>query len=146
MFEAKITALELQLQGRFDQLELALLAYHDEHGTFPPTKYQAEDGGPTHSWRVLLVPYTGGGDGYSEYDFSQEWNSTNNLRALDNGRIGSIFREDEDSPIATILAVGEDGQWPSDRLLKSRLVRKGKDRFLLVEDPESEVHWMEPKY
>ncbi len=44
------------------------------------------------------------------------------------------------------LVIGEGDEWPSSKPLRSRLVTKGKDRFLLVEYPDSNVHWMEPKY
>jgi hypothetical protein len=132
--------------SRFKQLELALLFYHEEHGAFPPTKYQPVAGGPIHSWRVLLVPHTSRSFGsYSDYDFSQEWNSTNNLQAL--GRTAPVnFRFDDDGEIAHYLAIGDGEEWPSKEPLKSRLITKGEDRFLLVEYPDSDIHWMEPRY
>lgn len=146
---------ETKWRGKFAQIELALLIYHDEHAAFPPRKYQPEPGGPIHSWRVLLVPYTSGDKRYSAYDFTQEWNSTNNVQALSgweapNRRTmpSGIFRmaHGGDGDIAHYLAIGEDDDWPSRNPLKSFWVKKGKDRFLLVEDPDSKIHWMEPTY
>jgi hypothetical protein len=148
IYEARNISKDYLSQGRFAQLEAMLLVYHDEHGTFPPTKYQREAGGPIHSWRVLLVPHTSRGfiERYSQYDFSQQWNSTNNLQALGRMPYFSYFNMDGDGDITHYLAIGENDEWPSKKPLKSRLITKGKDRFLLVEDPDSKTHWMEPKY
>lgn len=142
-------------ESRLAQLKVALEIYHREHGAFPPTKYQPVAGGPIHSWRVLLVPHTSADERYSNYDFTQEWNSAWNAQALRAGptvlpRVAPSrwFRlgDEGDGDTAHYLAIGEDDDWPSRKPLKSLLVRKGKDRFLLVEDPDSEVHWMEPKW
>jgi hypothetical protein len=137
----------LSSQARFEFIEAALLVYYEEHGAFPPTQYQPVAGGPIHSWRILLVPSIAGRQ--SKYDFSQEWNSLNNLQAL--GRVPPSYgyfriHGHSDIDIAHYLAIGDEDEWPSRKPLRSRLVTKGKDRFLLVEFPESEIHWMEPKY
>lgn len=125
-------------------MRCALLVYHERHGTFPPTKYQANSNGPIHSWRVLLLPYLDvDAKRYSEYDFSQEWNSPKNMAAL--GDIPNFYSLDANH-LANYLAVADDDDWPSEKPLKSRLVTKGKDRFLVVEYPDSDIHWMEPKY
>lgn len=133
--------------AKFNQIEAALLIYHQEHGAFPSTRYQPESGGPIHSWRVLLYP--GIPERHTKYDFAQEWNSTNNLRAL--ARVPPYFsyfrmHTQGDNDITHYLAIGENDEWPGKRPLKSRLITKGKDRFLVVEYPESTIHWMEPKY
>ena len=138
---------DVRSRGRFSQMEVALLEYHKKHGAFPPTKYQPVAGGPVHSWRVLILPYTSPGfiERYPKYDLSQEWNSPANLSAL--GRMApSFFRMDGDGDSAHYIAIGDGDEWPSKKPLRSRLVTKGEDRFLLVEYPDSEIHWMEPKY
>ena len=44
------------------------------------------------------------------------------------------------------MAVADpDWEWPVDWPLNTYLVRKGSSRFLIVELPESGIHWMEPK-
>jgi len=136
-----------QSLSRFAQLENLLIIYHSRHGTFPPTQFQLEPGEPIHSWRVLLAQHTYSDfvTRFEEYDFSQQWNSSNNLalwrHAPQGFRIGS-----ETGQVAHYLAIGNDDVWPSEWPLKSRLVVIGDDRFLLFEDPDSTVHWMEPKY
>ncbi len=57
-----------------------------------------------------------------------------------------FFRFNGEGETTQYLAIGEGDEWPSRKPLRSRLVIKGKDRFLLVEYPDSNIHWMEPKY
>jgi hypothetical protein len=45
-----------------------------------------------------------------------------------------------------VLAIGEDDEWPSKAPLRAIMLKKGDDRLLLVDYPDSEIHWMEPKY
>lgn len=146
--DAAIRGKDVRSQARFYQLEVMLHLYHEEHGAFPPTKYQPEPGGPIHSWRVLLVPHTSRSfiERYSQYDFSQEWNSTNNLQALGRMPLFGYFSMNSNGDVAQYLAIGDNDEWPSRKPLRSRLITKGKDRFLLVEYPDSDIHWMEPKY
>ncbi len=144
LLEVRNAAKDMVSQGRFGQIEGLLRMYYDEHGAFPPTKYQPVAGGPIHSWRVLLIPSLGE---RRNYDFSQEWNSPTNLQAL--GRLpphSNYFRLDGDSESTHYLSIGEDEQWPATKPLRSRLITKGKDRFLVIEYLDSEIHWMEPKY
>jgi hypothetical protein len=146
--EARKITMEYLSQGKFDQIEAMLLMYHEEHGTFPPAKYQRQAGGPAHSWRVLLVPYTSPrfGAHFSNYDFSREWDSTNNLQTLGHMPHFPYFSLDGDGDTTHYLAVSDGEAWPFKKALRSRLITKGTDRFLLVENPESDVHWMEPKF
>jgi hypothetical protein len=147
--EDRNIAKDLRSQSKFAQLEFMLLAYHDKYGVFPPTKYQPVAGGPIHSWRVLLGSRTSLNltERYSKYDHSQEWNSPNNLQVFSNMPYFNYFRlADDDSDISNYLAIGEDDEWPAKKPLRSRLITKGKDRFLIVEDPDSQIHWMEPKH
>ena len=130
LLDAANRVTELRSQSRFNHLALALQLYHDDYGAFPPTKYQPVAGGPVHSWRVLLVAQTQGHEVYSQYDFSKKWSSTNNLQAL-NGWPSRSFRFDGEGDTTHYLAIGEGDEWPSSKPLRSRLVTKGKDRFLL---------------
>ena len=70
----KRRASEVISDSKFIQLEYALLAYYDDHHTFPPSKYQKSQGDPTHSWRVLLMPYLDSDSAkrFQFYNFSEE--------------------------------------------------------------------------
>ena len=146
--EAREIGKDYLSQSKFSQIEAMLLLYHDKHGAFPPSKCQTEAGGPMHSWRVLLVPYTARGfmERYSGYDFSQVWNSSNNLHALAGMPHFTYYKMSGEGDIANYLTIGEGDEWPSKTPLKTRFITKGNDRFLLVEYPGSDIHWMEPRY
>jgi hypothetical protein len=146
--ELRTVVTECRSESRFAQIEAMLLNYHDQHGAFPPIKYQPKTNGPIHSWRVLLMPYADVDfkERLAKYDFSQEWNSPENLKALANMRYFNYLSGNADNEITDYLAIGDGDEWPSHKPLKSYLVTKGKDRFLLVEYPDSDVRWMEPRY
>ncbi len=156
--EAERVNEEFWSHAKFRQIERMLLLYHEEHGAFPPTKYQVEPGGPVHSWRILLLPHAGASfkERFAAYDFSQAYNSSNNLQALENMPDFDYFSiKDGRSYWADYLTIGEGDKWPSNGALRHRhgkkplrayLVEKGDDRFLLVELPGLMIHWREPKY
>jgi len=140
----------LMREGKFARIQLLLLNYHMEHGRFPPARYQPKAGGPVHSWRVLLITQI---DTYpkersSKYNFSEEWNSPGNLAAI--GECSDWFSRHDGRDIKTdkanYLTIADGDEWPSHKPLDAFLVTKGKDRFLLVDDPDSLVHWMQPKF
>ena len=87
--EARGEGKTARYDNRFAQIREMLLLYHDEHGHFPPIRYRLNDHSPVHSWRVLLVPYSDVDykKRYLSYDFSKEWNSEENFKALRN-RLG----------------------------------------------------------
>lgn len=117
--------------------------YHDEFDSFPPARYQPKAGGPVHSWRILLLHDTDP-ELYSKYNFSEKWNSPRNL-AIGESFQSAYFRLNENNK-ATYLTIADGDEWPSDEPLNAFLVTKGADWFLVVEYPDSGVHWMEPKF
>lgn len=134
--------------SRFAQIRLALLNYHHDYGRFPPTRYQPKANGPTHSWRVLLLPYR---DPFtrklcSKYNFSEEWNSPGNLAVVQSLQPEMHVFSMNENNVANYLAIGDGDEWPSDTPLKAWVVTRGKDQFLLFEYPASSVKWAEPKY
>jgi hypothetical protein len=145
---------KLRSQANFDHLELAFQIYHRTHGEFPPTRYQAEPNGPIHSWRVLLAPHFAEEHArlFQSWDFFKEWDSDENLRVFGNApphlRIYNPKLVDygRSSEFTQYLAIGELDEWPTETPLASRLIVCGKDRFLLVEAPDSRIQWLEPKF
>lgn len=136
----------------FGQIQLMLHNYHNEYGSFPPTRYQAAPNGPTHSWRVLLLPYMDvpGRQLYAKYDFTKEWNSPDNLKVSRSlSPVTQVFSLDRKTHITNYLTVGKVDKWPTwpyFKPLNAYLVTAGEDRFLLVEYPDSQIYWTRPKY
>lgn len=134
---------DIRSEGRLAQIAFALEIYHDDRRAFPPTRYQPVADGPVHSWRVLLFPIYR--NPQVTADYSQMWNSPKNVETLGQMAPG-FWRFDGEGETTHYLAIGEGDEWPTSKPLRSRLVTKGKDRFLLVEYPDSNIHWMEPRY
>ena len=57
------------------QLYRATCEYVDAYGTYPPAYTVDSEGTPLHSWRVLLLPYLGEEDLYSQIRLNEAWNS-----------------------------------------------------------------------
>jgi hypothetical protein len=52
----------------------------------------------------------------------------------------------DDNGITNYLTISDGDEWPSGGALKSIVVIKGNDHFIVVESPDSQINWMEPKY
>ncbi|MBS0266896.1 MAG: DUF1559 domain-containing protein [Planctomycetes bacterium] len=69
--------------SRLRFLALACANYEAKYGTFPPAYIADSQGRPMHSWRVLILPYLGRDDLYSEYNFDEPWNGPQNIKLLE---------------------------------------------------------------
>jgi hypothetical protein len=106
-------------RSRFDQLEVILQSYHQDHGEFPPVKYQVDPDGPFHSWRVLLLPYLGSHIGrLDNYNFGKHWDSEHNLTAVGTNCPVNFSLKGSGtanmSQFTHFLTIGNDGRWPSE--------------------------------
>lgn len=128
-------------------LELLLNMYYHEHGIYPPIKYQRNPEEPYHSWRVLLLKYMSPDwkDVYDKYDFSLEWNSIANLKVVGNDTPRYYYIE-ESSFETHYLAINPNDIWPFKGFAKARIFNVDDSHFILVEYPESDIHWAEPKF
>lgn len=60
------------------RITLAMLIYERKNGTLPPAYTFDEQGNPLHSWRVLLLPYLGYDELYSQIRLDEPWDSPHN--------------------------------------------------------------------
>lgn len=69
-------------QGRdlvnMKSLAVALNAYSDRYGTYPPPVVLDGGGKPLYSWRVLILPFMGYDDLYKQFDLKQPWDGVSN--------------------------------------------------------------------
>jgi len=65
------------------QIALALMAYRDAHGDFPPAVVADAAGRPMHSWRTLILPYIDERALHDIYDFSQPWDAPRNRKVAE---------------------------------------------------------------
>ena len=128
-----------------------LKEYHRDHGAFPPRYVADEPGKAMHSWRVLLLPYLEEKEFYDQYDFDEPWNGPRNSALAKTLRADTFAYCKPDGstrghPWTDYVAVAPpDVEWPAKGPLKAFEVMEGSDRFLVVELPDSGIHWMEPR-
>jgi prepilin-type processing-associated H-X9-DG protein len=77
---AREAARRMACSNRLKQLGLAMHNYHDVHRRFPPAAGPRTDGEADVSWRVALLPFCEQRALYDKYDFSQPWDSEQNLK------------------------------------------------------------------
>ncbi len=138
-----------QCSNNLREIALALNAYHDAHGTYPPAYLADTKGKPMHSWRVLVLPFLGQQELFDEYDFSQPWNGPANRRLLD--RMPDVYRcpaeenlASTDTSYAMIVAAGTISDGPTGKSRKEITDGAGKT-LLVVESSPSGISWLEPR-
>lgn len=78
------------------QLGIAMHAYHDTNGHFPPAVVTDKNGKPLYSWRVLILPYIEQEAVYRAWKLDEPWDSPNNRRLSDT--VIKIFCEPTEPP------------------------------------------------
>ena len=134
------------------QIAMALHAYHQANGCFPPAYIADRNGKPMHSWRLLLLPHMDLGDLYNLYNFTQPWDGPKNKMVFDtpirvylcpsdpNGR-ASRFPQ-----TSYVAVVGPNTAWAGEKPRK--LTDFGKDAshtIMLIEVTNSGISWAEPR-
>ena len=145
-------------KNNLKQIGLAIHAYHDEYGSFPPAFIPDKEGRPAHSWRVLLLPYMDEQRLYSQYRFDEPWDSPHNSTLAN--KIPSAYRcpsftkshwhhdpETEHSlRMTNYVAISTAGAvFDGTQTTSIEEIRDGTDKTLVVAEvrPHS-VHWMQP--
>ena len=130
-------------------LSLALLAYHDAQGMFPPAYIADENGRPMHSWRVLILPYLDRQDIWMIYRMNEPWDGPNNRKLADIDL--EVFKCPSDTETPTtmtnyVAVVGPNTAWPGTQQISLKDLSDGVGQtILLVEVANSGIHWMEPR-
>jgi hypothetical protein len=132
------------------QIALAVIAYQDANGTFPPAYEVDKNGKPMHSWRTRILPYTDHASLYSVYDFTKPWDAPANNAAL-NTSVPCYECPDEASKVSLpgrtnyFAIVGPNASWSGDKPRKFADFGKDASRtILLVEVGDSDIAWTEP--
>lgn len=140
----------LRCSSHLRQIGVALLAYHDDHGTLPPAVLLDKAGTPMHSWRVLLLPYLGEQALYDRYDFDQPWDGPDNLLLLSS--MPGVYASPSDSGAVashatSYLAVTGDGTaFPAQGPVSLAMIADGtSETGLIAESSGSSILWLEPE-
>ena len=70
----------ISCQNNMRQLQLGILNYESAYAEFPNPMFQAGDGAPKHSWRVMILPFIEGQALFDQYQFNEPWDGPNNSK------------------------------------------------------------------
>ena len=76
-------ASRMQSANNLKQIALAMHAYNDANGHFPPQAVYDKDGKPLLSWRVLILPYVEQNELYKQFHLDEPWDSENNKKLME---------------------------------------------------------------
>jgi hypothetical protein len=151
--QAREAARRSHRKSNLEHIGLALHNYHDVFNSFPPAYIADEHGKPMHSWGVLILPFLETNleqmHLYDSYDFSQPWDSDNNLWLQD--AMPAVFRgpsaEEPQSSFTHYAAVSGTGCiFNGDSSAGIRDVLDGLSATLMVgEVSELEIPWTKPE-
>jgi hypothetical protein len=136
--------------NKLKQIGVALHTYRTKYGEFPPSAIRDSHNQALLSWRVLLLPMLGEERTYKELDLKQGWNSEKNRRATTAPLAGYRCLNDaasERPAITSYVAItGPGAAWPPDRpASESHLPDTFAGTILLIECPDSDIGWAEPR-
>lgn len=157
---AQEAARRTQCRGDLPWLRSCLRNYVDAFGTLPPAVIRDDNGRPMHSWRVLLMDHNRRSPwGYDDdatqpkYRFDEPWDSPNN-RKLES-TYHQVFACESDPGSHEfrranyVAVVGENTLWPPtgprDFGDLENPHAQYAEKILLIELPDSDIHWMEPR-
>ena len=101
-----------------------------------------------HSWRVLILPFPGKLKLYNQYDFSEPWDSQDNLKLLRwRPQAFGLHGGDNKGTHTNYLAVlGPRTMWPFEETVTFDLVTDGPSGTIhFVENVGSNIQWTEPR-
>lgn len=135
-------------QNRMRQIAMALVSYHERHGSFPPAYVLGNDGKPWHSWRVLILPELGSSSLFNEYHFDEPWDGPRNKALI--SKMPDVFA----CPAAYVsqpgitnyaAVVGSATIWPEQYSISRDDIRDGTNQtVLIVESCDGDIIWTSP--
>jgi type II secretory pathway pseudopilin PulG len=136
------------------RLGLALRAYCDAYGSFPPAYVADADGYPMHSWRVLILPFLEQQEIYDQYRFDEPWNGPHNAELQERTKpaLHGLFTCPNENwsqrprTVSYLAVVGSDAAWPGPRgRTQAELSGKRADTAQIVEVHDSGIQPFEPR-
>jgi hypothetical protein len=149
--QPRINTRSMQCRNNQRQVALALHAYADQHGHFPPAYIADANGKPMHSWRVLILRELDRRDLYDAYDFNEPWNGPHNSKlASAMPKVYECPSQQNKTPNCAnyVAVVGPRTIWPGEKLrgINEIMAKDGSDHTVFfLELPNSDINWMEPR-
>jgi hypothetical protein len=138
----------VQCVNNLKQITLALHAYHERYGSFPPAYVADASGRRMHSWRVLILPFLEQSALHERYDFNEPWNGPHNIRLVD--EMPYVFDCPSRYPApkgrtSYVVITGPGTMFPGVRSVKYTDVTDGGSCSLaVVETANTAIPWTAP--
>jgi prepilin-type processing-associated H-X9-DG protein len=136
-------------KNNLTQFAIALLNYHETHGSFPPAYVNDKDGRPLYSWRVLILPEVDQQPLYDQLRLDEPWDSPHNRPLLDVDIPVFCCPSDENvgKGMTNYFAViGPETVWPApDACRLDDITDHQSTTILVVEVANTGIHWAEPR-
>lgn len=140
-------------------IALALEGYHAAHGKYPPAFVADAGGTPTHSWRVLILPYLGYSELHQRYSFDEPWDGPRNRKLWDlipevyqcpgrqqcAGIRGQPFGKLPANATHYFAVVGDETIWPPEgQVSKSDIIDGLANTIAVIEHSGATQPWTAP--
>lgn len=143
----------MRCENNLRQIGLAVRNYADTYGCYPPTCTYDKSGRPMHSWRLLILPFMDASGTYEKCNFTEPWDSPNNLKLLADRKSVYKCRTDQTAwaPNSTttsyVAIVGRRAKWRHRNAESTdhKLHNQAAEAFLVIEMANSGIQWTEPK-
>lgn len=148
-----------QCANNLKHIGVALHAYHDQYGSFPPSYLADPDGKRLHSWRALILPFLDearGQQGLSgTYSIDEAWDGPNNYPLANEvprsqrSKLLGYFHcwgdPEHECETSYLAVIGPDTVWPAGQTMSLSQIPCPAETIMLVEVIDSGVKWSEPK-
>ena len=151
---ARHAANESLCHANLFKLCFALRMYDDANGALPPAHINGANGNPSHSWRVLILPYldSWGIDGnaiHQAYDFSEPWNGPTNVSLptpVPKSRFACPCGSEQHTTLTSyVVLVGPHTLFLGSATVSISELPESVDPILVVEITNSDIQWIEPR-
>lgn len=149
---AREAARRMHCSANLKQIAYALHNYHDLYGSLPPAYAADDEGRPTHSWRVLILPFIDEQRLYDQYRFDEPWDSLHNRTLAD--QMPGMFvcpsnahrHSGEVTAPSYVAVLGADTAWPWNRGRSfGEFVDEPASTLLAMEYHGEPIEWTDPR-
>lgn len=139
---------QLKSASNLRKLVVAAHTFHHGQRRFPASQ-ESNPKHPEikHSWRVTLLPYLGYNELYEQYNFSEPWNSPDNLKVLT--QMPDVFRHPNESKDSTytnyIGFAGENTALGLNKGVSLEKIQDGTSQTLLFVESQGRIPWTKPE-
>jgi hypothetical protein len=133
--------------ARLQMIGVAMHAYCQANGHFPPAVLYGPGGKTPYSWRVALLPFLEQQPLYDQYRIDEAWDSPHNRRVLE--RMPEVFRRPEEPAESTntswFALVGPGTMFDGKKGTTPAAIRDGLSNTIVVVEAKRNIPWTKPE-